>query len=192
MLQVVDDDREEDKEVLVNSFLNVSAEAKSCGSIMRQPTELAVLLAGIGILPLADNGGKANTCDATDEAVSEASDEGRLDDVGSDIEADRDVAVDDVGFVMGPIMGLAVSDGGNCTVGNDGTGKTIAPAVAIPAEPVVKLKPIDDVDKPLAAAKFGKTLAREVASDIDVALLIMFDGFITSSSAEFVVAFVST
>lgn len=40
--------------------------------MIRHPTELAVLLDGIGMGPLADNWGNENTCEATEVAVSEA------------------------------------------------------------------------------------------------------------------------
>lgn len=67
----------DDEAEFPNSFLNVSAEANSWGSMMRQPTELAVLLAGIGIVVPLANWGKANTCDAIDEdGVNDANDEG--------------------------------------------------------------------------------------------------------------------
>lgn len=69
----------DEEEELLNSFLKVSAEANNCGSMMRQPTELAVLLEGIVIGPLAERCGKANTCDGREEwgvAVSEANGDG--------------------------------------------------------------------------------------------------------------------
>lgn len=43
-----------------------------------------------------------------------------------------------------PNMGLAVNDGGNCTVGNEGTGNIIVPAEELPvAFDMVKPIPVD-------------------------------------------------
>lgn len=94
----------------LSSFLNVSAEANNCGSIIRQPTLLAALLAGINAVGFGTfaSGGKGNICAG-----------GIF--VGPIVE-------------MGPKSGLFNGcTGGNCTVGNDGTGNTSAPAVAVTA-----------------------------------------------------------
>lgn len=94
----------------LNSFLNVSAEANNCGSIIKQPTLLAALLAGISAVGFGTfaSGGNGNICAG-----------GIL--VGPIVE-------------IGPKSGLFIGcTGGNCTVGNDGTGNTSEPAVAVTA-----------------------------------------------------------
>lgn len=191
---------------------------------MRQPTELAVLLDGIGIVPLADNWGRANICDAIDEGVvktvaAAAAIEAEMrgvevvpfdvlidaddDGVESAIETPKDgVVVEDevllLGFPIPPvIMGFAVNEGGNCTVGNDGTGKTSGPPdppekpFVVADEVVVRPNAEDVIRPPPPPTKLGKTLASDVANMLAAVVLAKEVG-LTSSSVELLVALVKT
>lgn len=102
-------------------------------------------------------------------------------------------------FVVIPLnMGLAVNDGGNCTVGNDGTGKTSgaepAKLLFVPGVVVVEVRHNDeDVMPPMAApapAKLGKTLAKDVVKMFVLGVDKVVD--FTSSSVELLVAFAKT
>ena len=187
------------EEPLPNSFLNVSAEANSCGSIMRQPTELAVLLEGISMGPLADSCGKVNTCEAKELDVNELKEEGVVyvfDELAKGFadadDDDADATEKATEDAMSPIIGFAVKEGGKCTVGKDGTGNIMVLGGAV-AEPVIPLGV--GILKPIllgvvfillpAFAKFGSIFVKtvELIGRLIAGAAVFKAGFVFTSSS---------